>query len=287
MQGPPSHDPRTDLFSLGCVLFECLTGLPAFEGTHPMAVLAKLLLQEAPRVRKYRADVPDALDNLVARMMAKDPEGRPASAGEVVEALAQFHDLTGWTAAPRRSVPPTGAAATERVLYDASAPHSTPAPSEEDPAPASLTMSEKRLVSVVLAGDPDADEAAPGPRLPVDDLRKAVASLGGQVNVLAGDSLIVTLWGPGSAVDRADRAAQCAMILRANLPGVPICVASGRGLVSARIVEGNVIDRGVRTLRTTRAGPIHLDDVTAGMLTGRLRETNDKLTFLSVTGKFE
>ena len=276
VQGPPSHDPRSDLFSLGCVLFECLTGVPAFEGTHPMAVLAKLLLQEAPRVRQRRPDVPEALDDLVARLMAKDPARRPGSAREVGEELARFHALGGWSTAPRRSVPPTGAAATEKVVYDASAPISGPAPSEEEPAPASLTMSEKRLVSVVLAGDPDADESRPGPRLPVADLRKAVASLGGQVNVLAGDSLIVTLWGPGSAVDRADRAAQCALILRANLPGVPICVASGRGLVSARIVEGDVIDRGVRSLRTTRPGPIHLDDVTAGMLTGRLNIEQDR-----------
>jgi serine/threonine protein kinase/tetratricopeptide (TPR) repeat protein len=276
VQGPPSHDPRTDLFSLGCVLFECLTGVPAFEGTHPMAVLAKLLLQEAPRVRQHRPDVPEALDDLVARLMAKDPEKRPSGAGEVAEELARFHDLGGWSKAPRRSVPPTGAAATEKVLYDASAPLSAPSPSEEEPAPTSLTMSEKRLVSVVLAGDPDADESGPGPRLPVVELRKAVAGLGGQVNVLAGDSLIVTLWGPGSAVDRADRAAQCALILRANLPGVPICIASGRGRVSARIVEGDVIDRGVRTLRTTRPGPIHLDDVTAGMLTGRLNLEQDR-----------
>ena len=275
VQGPPSHDPRSDLFSLGCVLFECLTGLPAFEGTHPMAVLAKLLLQEAPRVRQHRADVPEAVDALVGRMMAREPEGRPDGAGEVAKELARLHDLGGWGAAPRRSVPPTGAAPTERVLYDASAPVSSPAPSEDEPAPASLTMSEKRLVSVVLAGDPDADESAPGPRLPVDELRKAVANLGGQVNVLAGDSLIVTLWGPGSAVDRAERAAQCATILRANLPGVPVCITSGRGLVAARIVEGSVIDRGVRTLRTTRPGPIHLDDVTAGMLTGRLLVEQD------------
>ena len=276
VQGPQSHDPRTDLFSLGCVLFECLTGTPAFEGTHPMAVLAKLLLQEAPRVRQRRPDVPAALDELVHRLMAKDPEQRPASAAAVADELRRFDDLGPWSAAPRRSIPPTGAAPTEKVRYDASSPVSAPAPSGEESAPASLTMSEKRLVSVVLAGDPDADESRPGPRLPVADLRKAVLSLGGQVNVLAGDSLIVTLWGPGSAVDRADRAAQCALILRANLPGVPICIASGRGLVSARIVEGDVIDRGVRTLRTTRPGPIHLDDVTAGMLTGRLNIEQDK-----------
>jgi serine/threonine protein kinase/tetratricopeptide (TPR) repeat protein len=275
VQGPPSHDPRTDLFSLGCVLFECLTGVAAFEGTHPMAVLAKLLLQEAPRIRHHRPDVPEALDDLVARMLAKNPAQRPSSAEEVSREIARLDDIGSWSIPPRRSVPPTGAAATERVVYDAAASISGSfSPNEQTPA--SLTMGEKRLVSVVLAGDPDADESRPGPRLPIDELRKAVASLGGQVNVLAGDSLIVTLWGPGSAVDRADRAVQCALILRANLPGVPVCVVSGRGVVAARIVEGEVIDRGVHTLRATRPGPIHLDDVTAGMLNGRLNIEPEK-----------
>lgn len=51
-------DARADVFSLGCVLFECLTGKPAFQATHVMALLAKLLLDEPPRVRELRPDVP-------------------------------------------------------------------------------------------------------------------------------------------------------------------------------------------------------------------------------------
>ena len=259
VQGKPMYDPRTDLFSLGCVLFECLTGSPAFEGTHPMAVLAKLLLQETPHVRQRRADVPEVLDELVARMMAKDPEQRPASAAEVAEELGRLHNITGWSAASLRAMPSMGGAATEKVVFEGSG----------DPASASLTMREKRFVSIVLAGDPDADDSRPGPRLPIDELRKAIAPFGGQISLLCGDSLIATLWGPGSAVDRADQAAQCALILRASLPGVPICIVSGRGLVSARVVDGKVLDRGVRALRMTRPGPIHLDSASVEMLTGR------------------
>jgi tetratricopeptide (TPR) repeat protein len=259
VQGKPVYDPRTDLFSLGCVLFECLTGEPAFEGTHPMAVLAKLLLQETPRVRQRRPDVPAELDDLVARMMAKDPEQRPESAAEVGEVLAALHLGGGWEAATRRSLPTMGAAPTEPMPIEGAG--------EGDSE--SLTMSEKRYVSVVLVGDPDVDDARPGPRLPVEALGKAIAPLGGQINLLCGDSFIATSWGPGSAVDRADQAAQCALILRANLPGVPICVVSGRGLVSARVVDGKVLDRGVRALQLARPGPIGLDEATAGMLTGR------------------
>src|SRR5262249_11885284 len=44
MQDLGDVGPRADVFSLGCVLFECLTGRPTFPGTHPMAVLAKILL---------------------------------------------------------------------------------------------------------------------------------------------------------------------------------------------------------------------------------------------------
>jgi tetratricopeptide (TPR) repeat protein len=259
VQGRQANDPRTDLFSLGCVLFECLTGAPAFEGTHPMAILAKLLLQETPRVRQRRPDLPAALDDLVARMMAKDPEQRPASAEAVGLELSQL-DVGSWAAARRRSMPTMGVAPTERVVFDRA----------EDGAPASLTMSEQRFVTVVLAGDPDADEPTAGTRLPLDALRKAIAPLSGQLSLLGGDSFIVTAWGPGSSVDRAHQAAQCALILRAILPDVPICVVSGRGLVSARVVDGKVIDRGVRALRATRPGPIFVDEATAGMVTGRL-----------------
>jgi serine/threonine protein kinase len=65
-------DARADVFALGSVLFECLTGAPAFPGSHFMAVLAKILFEDAPRVRSVCPDVPAALDALVASMLTKD-----------------------------------------------------------------------------------------------------------------------------------------------------------------------------------------------------------------------
>ena len=51
-RGDADVDARADVFALGCVLFECLTGRPAFAGEHAMAVLAKILLEDAPRARR-------------------------------------------------------------------------------------------------------------------------------------------------------------------------------------------------------------------------------------------
>src|SRR6185369_2783030 len=80
-------DARADVFSLGCVLFECLTGTPAFEADHPMALLTKLVFAEPPRLSDVLPSAPAALDALLGRMLAKDPAERPQHGGAVAEAL--------------------------------------------------------------------------------------------------------------------------------------------------------------------------------------------------------
>ena len=80
-----------DIFALGCVLFECLTGRRLFSGTHLMSVLAKILLEDAPRVSELRPDAPPALDLLVHRMVTKDPERRPRDGSELKRWLGDLH----------------------------------------------------------------------------------------------------------------------------------------------------------------------------------------------------
>ncbi len=147
IQGPPVHDPRADVFALGCVLFECLTGRAAFEGSTAASVLAKILLQEMPRTRALRPEVPAAVDQLTARMMARDPEERPRDGAAVAAAIAALGDLAKL---PGGAAPPVD-------------PRRAPGPTPSD-ATTSLTMSEARLVSVVLAGRvEDEGEARHGP----------------------------------------------------------------------------------------------------------------------------
>jgi len=90
-----SVDARSDVFALGCVLYECIAGVPAFGRPTLVDAIAAVLSVEPPRLRALRSDVPIALDDLIARMLHKEPSQRPADAGAVLEALAHLPlDLT-------------------------------------------------------------------------------------------------------------------------------------------------------------------------------------------------
>lgn len=101
-RGVKELDARADVFSLGCVLFECLTGRPAFVGHDVMALLTKILFEEAPRVIDLVPEMPPELDALVARMLAKDRASRPADGAAVLAELSVFsaNTLAHWSARP-------------------------------------------------------------------------------------------------------------------------------------------------------------------------------------------
>jgi tetratricopeptide (TPR) repeat protein len=79
--------PRADLFSLGVLLYELLTGVSPFAGGGPLDVLTRLAVQPHDPVTAHNPAVPPKLAALVDSLLAKSPEARPASAAAVAEAL--------------------------------------------------------------------------------------------------------------------------------------------------------------------------------------------------------
>lgn len=85
LEGRPA-DGRADVYSLGCVLFECLTGEPVFVRDSRLAVAWAHLEEEPPQPSRRRAGLPEAIDAVVGRALAKDPEQRFATCSELVAA---------------------------------------------------------------------------------------------------------------------------------------------------------------------------------------------------------
>ncbi len=95
-------DARTDLFSLGSVLYELCAGRPAFRAANTVAVI-KRVCEDAPRpLREINPDIPESLSRLIGRLLAKKPANRPASASDVAEQLAALlAGLHGLNKTPR------------------------------------------------------------------------------------------------------------------------------------------------------------------------------------------
>ena len=95
--GDRQIDARSDLYSLGAVLYEMLTGEPPHTGTTVQAVIAKLLTEEPRAVRVLRPGVPPHLERVVTSLLAKLPADRIPSAERLVTALQERGETAGVT----------------------------------------------------------------------------------------------------------------------------------------------------------------------------------------------
>ncbi|MBI2892277.1 MAG: protein kinase [Deltaproteobacteria bacterium] len=261
-RGDSLLDARTDVFALGCVLYLCLTGRPAYSGASPMAVLAKVLFEDVGRISAVAPMIPAALDELVARMLSKDPAGRPADGSAVAPAIEALlgEDLEA-----------------ARVVLVAGGGRELTAEA--------LTTGERRLVSIAMAraGRPTAalptvdrraqtaDVQAPATREASPDLDDVVRQLGARLDRLGDGTVLAVVTGPGSATDLAARGARAALALRSALGAVPLALATGGAEIEGRGPAGETIDRAADLLcgGDGAAPGVFLDDVTAGLLDGR------------------
>jgi eukaryotic-like serine/threonine-protein kinase len=95
----PAANPRSDLFSLGVVLYEAVTGVNPFNAADLAAVLYRIVNSDAPSVRYHHAELPPALDRVLRHALTKEPEARFATATDFAGALraAATDERRGWS----------------------------------------------------------------------------------------------------------------------------------------------------------------------------------------------
>ena len=104
-------DPRSDLFSLGSVLYECISGHPAFPGMSAPDIFAKVIRDDAPQPSHFNSLIPSDLDRVTSKLLAKQPEARYQTAAELIEDLrlieGSLKDKSSTYTVTQRLVPPS------------------------------------------------------------------------------------------------------------------------------------------------------------------------------------
>jgi len=192
-------DSRSDIYSLGVILYEMLIGHVPFTGESPTAIMMKHLQEKPPSVLEEREDIPASVGAVVARTLAKNPDHRYQSAGELVDAL---------TKAAEDPVPvPTSKSAvrTDRILVPTSpneAPLQTGSTDYDE-----ITVVRERPVVAAAATTPVAPVAA-APGSDFNPWRIAIPALAALVLVFTGIFLFTRnsgqTQGPGDTQLTAD-----------------------------------------------------------------------------------
>ena len=178
-------DGRSDVYSLGCVLYQCLTGNPAYEKDSEVALIYAHLLEAPPSTRSARPELSPAIDDVIAKAMAKNPDDRYATARELAAAVRQA--LTEPAAdAPPATAPEPAAAAPAPVAQAAAAPPAGGTPPAGTPGPPAVPDA------------PAQDQAAPPPARPSGPSRKRLGIAAGVVALgIVGAVLALVLSGGG------------------------------------------------------------------------------------------
>jgi serine/threonine protein kinase/tetratricopeptide (TPR) repeat protein len=268
--------PAVDMFSLGCVLYECLAGEPPFVATQIAALLGRILFEDPMPIEMRRPTVMPGLKNLVNQLLHKDLSQRIPDAlalREVLSSLEDGHEST--------------------LHLDATLPE--PIKKSEN-----FADHERRLFSIVLAnppyhaipdgeglrfpgGEPNShmlDEALDATQLADSErqsLLDALVRLGTAPDFLSNGSLIVTVPSAGLAQDQVVRAARAALLIKDQWPSAVISLATGRGVLQGRSAAGEVVERAAHALtpnpELTTSG-IHIDTLSAKLLEGRFAITS-------------
>jgi serine/threonine protein kinase/tetratricopeptide (TPR) repeat protein len=311
-RGEPA-DERADLFSLGAVLYACVSGVPPFRGPTAVATLAKVVLEDPPPLRARRPECPRGLERMVAGLLEKEPARRPESAAEVARTLrvllesrslapglvSNIHVHSGGpsqqvpvayemeTLIGRRFEAPAEVAAGESWQRDGG---DTTDFSTSHARRAAIGATEQRVVCLLLGRGLDTARSAEG-HDPASASRERATGLAGSPLVMLADGSFLGGLGSANGVERsreggghtftprdqAAYAARRALALRDSHPGVRIALAMGHATI-AQLPFGDAVDRAAQLLLATDAGQIRVDPLAVALLASRFEIVQGCLT---------
>jgi len=237
-RGDERVTPTSDLFSLGVVLYELLTGRRPFTGADVFAILAKIVLEDPPRVRLLAPTVSPNLDALVARAMAKLPERRFATAREM--ALAMVAVEVG----SERPEPSRDEVATMQLRSQAQA-----------------GVVERRVVTALFAHFASKEHLARDFAL----FDRVTREHGGVAHRMLGRRAIAVFGGMRSTGDEALRAGRAGMAFVDRVRDAAVAVVTGRALAASAALSGGAIERGAADT-SRNAGAVYVDALSARAL---------------------
>jgi serine/threonine protein kinase len=180
--GDSSVDGRADIYSLGRVLYRCLTGRTPYQGQNGTAVLLRVVLESAHRLDDLRVSLPTGLVDLVEQMVAKLPSERPEEASTVAERLATIGSALSASAEP-----PCGAGSEAGKATRLGVPRREPGPTQSP------------IGCVVLARPQSTDRDRGWLR----SVAAPVEDLGGQLRRLVDGTVVATFANAESASEQA------------------------------------------------------------------------------------
>jgi hypothetical protein len=251
-------DGRADIFSLGCVLYRCIAGQAPFRGPDALRMLVNGLPEQLPRLREFRPSIPEALDDLVARMLARSPEDRPPSGDVVAAELLAIEES--------EPSPLTTGSGSHRLVHD-------------------IMAAERRLMCLVLARMPS---RTGGPPILEREraLQETVERHRGRLEILASGVALAILSNADAATDLAARATRCAEAVRPVLGGGPVVVVTGREILGPGLPSTELFQHALEILEGAPdiAGVLS-DDLTSALVNRRFDPCSERAAATTCVGR--
>lgn len=227
-------DATTDLFSLGCVLYEALTQVPAFQGVQSSATLSKIVAGDPEPLGRLRPSTPAALVHLIERLLSKHPKERP----EIDEILTKLDQVgPSWVV-------------------------------DDEPSSDGITLDEQRITALLVARDPKGPEVRS--RLHFSNL----AQLGFELQVLMDGTIVGTLRNWTHPLEAAVTAVRAGLRVASLLPDARVTLGLGQVRRGANDPDAAALDEAFCRLDETPPGSVSVDESVALLSTERFEITS-------------